>query len=57
MSTRVGPDESAVETLCQAVGKLTAKVDGLREKLEELERKMRKKALKTAEMYSGDTLN
>jgi hypothetical protein len=29
----------------------------LREKLEELERKMRKKSLKTAEMYSGDTLN
>jgi hypothetical protein len=57
MSTRVGPDKSAVEKICQAVGKLTAKFDGLREKLEELERNMRKKALKTAEMSSGDTLN
>jgi hypothetical protein len=53
-STWVGPDESAFELPYEAVGKLAAKVDDLRAKIEQFERGIRMDVQKTVEMSSGN---
>jgi hypothetical protein len=50
IGTRVRPEESAVEKLCQAIGKVKATVNELRIKLEEFEREMIKEVSKSSEM-------
>jgi hypothetical protein len=56
-STRVGPKESAIETLCKAVGILAENVDDLHAKMEQVERELRMNNEKTVERSSGNMLS
>lgn len=53
----MGPEESAVETLCKAVGILAAKVDDLHAKMEQVESGIRMDNEKTKERSSGTMLS